>query len=60
MNPEMDNLKLYPYKNPVECGCIRRNLWKKGMHMIDIYHDLTILGYHAGFTLSGLIVQANV
>lgn len=56
----MDNLKLYPYKNPVECGCIRRNLWKKGMHMIDIYHDLTILGYHAGFTLSGLIVQANV
>lgn len=33
MNLAMD-LKLHPYKDPVECG--RGNYWKKGMHINDV------------------------
>lgn len=32
--PSKDNLKLHPYKDPVECR--RGNYWEKGMHINDV------------------------
>lgn len=34
MNLAKDNLKLHPYKDPVECR--RGNYWEKGMHINDV------------------------